>query len=95
MVVACSGLKHKGTSGPCYHQKFTYLEKIRQKESKLQSNSVKTNSVITTPGYNKQNEPNWLVLVILRVHFLGYNEQNPVITNKIRQKLIFLAQYLE
>ncbi len=33
-------------------------------------------------GYKEQNEVKWLVSVILTVYFLGYNEQNPVITNK-------------
>ena len=34
-------------------------------------------------GYNEQNEHDWLVLVILMEIFLGYNEQNRVITNRI------------
>ena len=34
-------------------------------------------------GYNEPNEHDWLVLVILMEIFLGYNEQNRVITNRI------------
>ncbi len=37
-------------------------------------------------GYNEQTEHIWLVWVVLKEHFPGYNEQNPVITNKIWPK---------
>ena len=38
------------------------------------------------PNYNEQNECNWLVSVIFREIFLYYNEQSPVITNKMCPK---------
>jgi len=62
---------------------------LQLKDKNIQSNSVIKNSVITNtaPGYSEQNEHNWLVSVNFSVHFLDYNEQNPVITNNISLKL--------
>jgi len=51
------------------------------------TNSYKVKLGYNELGYNEENEPNWLVSLILRVQFLGYNEQNPVITNKIQKNL--------
>ncbi len=44
-------------------------------------------------GYNEQTWHTWLVWVILRIHFLWYNEQNPVITNKIWPKCLWKADF--
>ncbi len=49
------------------------------------TNSYKVKLGYNELGYNEENETNWLVSLILRVQFLGYNEQNPVITNKIQK----------
>ena len=58
--------------------------KIKLYTVKLGYNKLGYNELLQrASGYNEQNELNWLVSVILWVHFPRYNEQNPVIAYTI------------